>query len=504
MGGLVDPDEGVCEINGKNIQDMPFRELRGILGIVFQDPENQIVAAMVEDDVAFAPENQRIPSADIQARVELALVEADMMHKKDSPVSALSGGEKQRLALAGALAADVECLILDEPTAMLDPQGRVKIEKVLRNLHTQGMTIVQITHQLEAESFSDIDKIIVLSHGSVKWEGITGDFWNMAGDLGFDLPDSIRFSRWLDTHGLTFPDSITGIKPPPKNYTPEKITGTEKYIIQQLSFKHDEKNIALKDISAEIYAGEWLSIIGRTGSGKSTLIQHLNALYKIQDGQIFLDGNPLPQKGEGLAELRRKTGLVFQHPEDQLFSLTVKEELAFAPKNAGFKGNELDEAIIYGLECAGLSRDFLERNPIALSGGERRLVAIASVLSARPECVVLDEPLAGLDAHYQRTILDMLGRLRDEGKTIITITHDLNMALKYSNRILILRGGEKITEGTPHEVIHEITESLPVEAWPEALRLSAEIRGVNPDFPLTFDYDELIALCGQGINDSHA
>lgn len=504
MGGLVYPDEGVCEINGKNIQDMPFRELRGTLGIVFQDPENQIVAAMVEDDVAFAPENQRLPSADIQARVELALVEADMTHKKDSPVSALSGGEKQRLALAGALAADVECLILDEPTAMLDPQGRVKIEKVLRYLHAEGMTIAQITHQLEAESFSDIDKIIVLSHGAVKWEGNTGDFWNMAGDLGFDLPDSIRFSRWLDTHGLTFPNSITGIKPPPKNYTPEKITGTEKYIIQQLSFRHDEKNIALNDISAEIYAGEWLSIIGRTGSGKSTLIQHLNALYKIQDGQIFLDGNPLPQKGEGLTELRRKTGLVFQHPEDQLFSPTVKEELAFAPKNAGFKGNELDEAIIYGLECAGLSRDFLERNPIALSGGERRLVAIASVLSARPECVVLDEPLAGLDAHYQRTILKMLGRLRDEGKTIITITHDLNMALKYSNRILILRGGEKITEGTPHEVIHEITESLPVEAWPEALRLSAEIRGVNPDFPLTFDYDELIALCGQGINDSHA
>ncbi|MBR0257057.1 MAG: ATP-binding cassette domain-containing protein, partial [Synergistaceae bacterium] len=131
MGGLLDADEGVCEINGKNIQEMPFRELRGTLGMVFQDPENQIVAAMVEDDAAFAPENQGLPPDDIQARVELALAEADMMHKKDSPVSALSGGEKQRLALAGALAADVECLILDEPTAMLDPQGRLTVEKVL-------------------------------------------------------------------------------------------------------------------------------------------------------------------------------------------------------------------------------------------------------------------------------------------------------------------------------------------------------------------------------------
>ena len=496
MGGLLDPDEGVCEINGKNIQDMPFRELRGTVGMVFQDPENQIVAAMVEDDAAFAPENQGLPPDDIQARVELALAEADMMHKKDSPVSALSGGEKQRLALAGALAADVECLILDEPTAMLDPQGRLTVEKVLRSLHEDGMTILQITHQLEAESFSDIDKIIVLSHGAVKWEGNTGDFWNMAGDLGFELPDSIRFRKWLDVHGMNFPDSLAGIIPTTHNHSSGKNTGAEKYTIQHLSFKHDEKNKALTDISAEIYAGEWLSIIGRTGSGKSTLVQHLNALYKIQEGQISLDGNPLPQKGEGLTELRRKTGLVFQHPEDQLFSPTVKEELAFAPKNAGFKGNELDEAIIYGLECAGLGRDFLERNPVALSGGERRLVAIASVLSARPECVVLDEPLAGLDAHYQRIILEMLGRLRNEGKTIITITHDLNTALKYSDRILILRAGEKICEGSPREVIHQITESLPQEAWPEALRLSAEIRTVNPNFPLVYDYDELIDLCG--------
>ena len=183
------------------------------------------------------------------------------------------------------------------------------------------------------------------------------------------------------------------------------------------------------------------------------MIQHLNALYKIQSGNIFFENLLLPQKGEDLYILRQKVGLVFQHPEDQLFSPTVKEELAFAPKNAGFKHEKLEEAILYSLECVGLDKNFLERNPFALSGGEKRLVAIASVLAAKPECVILDEPLAGLDAFYCKKILGMLKNLRDnEGKTIIIITHDWKAALKYSDKILILQDGKIFKEGTPEEI----------------------------------------------------
>ncbi|MBQ3396312.1 MAG: ATP-binding cassette domain-containing protein, partial [Synergistaceae bacterium] len=156
LGGLQTPTEGKCLVKGHDIQTINFRELRGTIGMVFQNPENQIVAAMVEDDIAFAPENQGLPSEEIQARVDIALAETNLLKKRDSPVYALSGGEKQRVALAGALAADVECLILDEPTAMIDPAGRVKVEKVLKNLHSEGMTIIQVTHQIEAENFDDI------------------------------------------------------------------------------------------------------------------------------------------------------------------------------------------------------------------------------------------------------------------------------------------------------------------------------------------------------------
>ena len=491
MGGIIEPSEGSCMVNGKDIREMEFRELRRTVGMLFQDPENQIVAAMLEDDVAFAPENQGLPPDEIQLRVDTALAETDMLKKKDSAVSALSGGEKQRAALAGVLAANVKCLILDEPTAMLDPSGRRKIEKVLRYLHAGGMTVIQITHQLEAESFSDIQKVIVLSEGGVKWQGSVNDFWDNAEILGFNVPDSLRVKRLCDSRRINFPQGLAGLIHRQQKTEPEK-EHHDKFLIDGLSFSYNDKSYALRDIHADIHAGEWLSIIGKSGSGKSTLVQHLNALYKIQEGRIYFDGLPLPQKGEEVYTLRQKTGLVFQNPEDQLFSSTVKEELAFAPKNAGFKGDELEEAVIYGLECAGLSRDFLERNPIALSGGERRLVAIASVLSAKPEVVVLDEPLAGLDASYQRKILGMLARLRDEGKTIITVTHDLDMALHYSNRILLLRDSRVINEGRPDEIIRDIMDATKPEAWPEVLRISDEIRKVNPDFPLIYDYEELI------------
>lgn len=497
MGGILDPSEGSCEINGTDIKEMDFRELRGTVGLVFQDPENQIVAAIVEDDIAFAPENQGLSPEEIQLRVDMALAASDLVKKRDAPVSALSGGEKQRTALAGVLAANVQCLILDEPTAMLDPQARLNIEKVLRLLHSEGMTIIQVTHQIESESFSDIQRVIVLQKGSVKWEGSVNDFWDNAEDLGFSIPDSLKVKRYCGSRGINLPDDLAKFTPPVSEPYSKNDNGDVKFRIDGLSFRYNEKSFALNDINAEINSGEWLSIIGRTGSGKSTLVQHLNALYRIQEGKILFDGKDLPQKGKELKTLRQKVGLVFQNPEDQLFSATVKDELAFAPKNAGFKGNELDEAVIYGLECTGLPRDFLARNPIALSGGERRLVAIASVLSARPDCIVLDEPLAGLDASYQRTILGMLSRLRDKGHTVITVTHDLNMALNYSDRILILRESKAVKEGRPHEVLSVLTETLPAESLPDVLRISAEIKNINPDFPLLYDYEEFIKCISQ-------
>ncbi len=505
LGGLQEASEGKCLINGIDINEIDFRELRTTIGMVFQDPENQIVAAMVEDDAAFAPENQGLPSSEIQARVDEALAQVNLLHKQGASVSALSGGEKQRLALAGALTAHVKCLILDEATAMLDPVGRVHVENVLKELHRSGMTIIQVTHQIEAENFDDIQRVIVLSHGEIIWQGVTRDFWEKSESLGFDLPDEFKIKKYFAANNINFPDSfrtcrinfheVHEVHEESDSY---ELAKSAKFEIKDLSFKYEDSTTQTLDkVNAIVPSGRWLSIIGRTGSGKSTLVQHLNALYKIQDGEILFDDKALPQKGEKVHELRRKVGLVFQHPEDQLFSFTVRDELAFAPKNAGFTKQELDEAVLYGLECVGLDESFLDRNPIALSGGERRLIAIASVLAAKPECIALDEPLAGLDAHYQHQILNMLTKLRDDGRTVITITHDLNMALNYSDKILIMRDGKSIQEGSPREVTASIMQNLEPGAWPDVLRFSAKIHEINKDFPLLYNYEDFISCISQ-------
>ena len=511
MGALQVPSRGACFISGRDAQDLPFQELRGLVGVVFQDPENQIVGAVVEDDAAFAPENQGLPPQEIQARVDWALERVGMRHKRRAMVSALSGGEKQRVALAGALAARVRCLILDEPTSMLDPEGRLEVEEVLRRVHASGVTLIQVTHQLE--NFDDVDRVLLLSEGRLAWQGAPDAFWSMAESLGFELPplrrlterlqglgldvptaDAEGICRALEGRGWNLPQRRDGV--PPAGRTP-------LIEVRHLAFRFDDGSdgvAALSDVSADVPRGGWLSIVGRTGSGKSTLAQHMNGLYRLQAGSILLEGEPLPQSGEALYRLRQRVGLVFQMPERQLFSPTVREELAFAPANAGLEGEALDEAVLGALRAVGLEEDFLSRSPFQLSGGEQRLTAIASTLAAGPDCVVLDEPLAGLDAAYRRGILALLTRLRDEGRSVVTITHDLDMALCFSDRVLVMDGGRSLAEGTPQEVLPSLMEALRPDVWPGALQVSARLRARHPSFPLVWRVEALWDLLRQGVS----
>ena len=510
MGALQVPSRGACFISGRDAQDLPFRELRGLVGVVFQDPENQIVGAVVEDDAAFAPENQGLPPQEIQARVDWALERVGMRHKRRAMVSALSGGEKQRVALAGALAARVRCLILDEPTSMLDPEGRLEVEEVLRRVHASGVTLIQVTHQLE--NFEDVDRVLLLSRGRLAWQGPPDAFWSMAESLGFELPPLRRLTERLRKLGLDVPsadaevicralEGRVGNLPRWRDGVPP--AGRTPFIeVRRLAFRFDDGSdgvAALSDVSVDVPRGGWLSIVGRTGSGKSTLAQHMNGLYRVQAGRILLEGEPLPQSGEALYRLRQRVGLVFQMPERQLFSPTVREELAFAPANAGFEGEALDEAVLGALRAVGLREDFLSRSPFQLSGGEQRLTAIASTLAAGPDCVVLDEPLAGLDAAYRRGILALLTRLRDEGRSVVTITHDLDMALCFSDRVLVMDGGRSLAEGTPQEVLPSLMEALRPDVWPGALQVSARLRARHPSFPLVWRVEALWDLLRQGL-----
>lgn len=506
LGALQVPLQGAYFISGRNVTDTPFDELHRRVGVVFQNPENQIVAALVDDDVAFAPENQGLPSSEIQERVDRALERVGMAHKRSVPVSALSGGEKQRVALAGALAAKVDCLVLDEPTAMLDPEGRLEVAEALRDIQASGTTLIQVTHQLEC--LEDADRILVLERGRWIWQGETDRFWPAAAGLGFELSPLRRLSARLVSAGVSVPSvSVGGVvsaieahltEPaslePEDDPIPLSAPITPFLEVRDLTFRFDSPSqggTVLEGVTVSFPKGRWTSIVGRTGSGKSTLVQHLNGLYKIQSGEILLEGEPLPQKGEALHRLRGTVGLVFQSPEDQLFSATVREELSFAPGNAGFEGEALERAVRGALDAVGLGEDFLARNPFSLSGGERRLVAIASVLAADPECLVLDEPMAGLDASYRRRMLSLFSELRGQGRTVVTITHDLEMAFRFSDRILVMDSGKSRGEGNVGEALSSLMEVLSPSVWPEILQVSGRLRTRFPGLPLAWDPDVL-------------
>jgi len=238
-------------------------------------------------------------------------------------------------------------------------------------------------------------------------------------------------------------------------------------------------------------------VLGRTGSGKSTLIQHLNGLYGIQAGEILIENEnsgglvPIPAKGNALRELRRKVGLVFQSPEDQLFSPTVREELAFAPMNWEFTKEDTHTSIERALQSVGLEKEYLDRNPLRLSGGERRLVAIASMLAANPECLILDEPTAGLDVKYREAVVALLSRLINMGNTIINVTHDFDMAFEHCGHLLVMDNGRLVCEGSVEDVLPVLLE-MEVIMLPEIVRVSALLRARGLNVPLTWKAEDII------------
>ena len=515
LGALQLPSRGACFVCGLNTAETAsLAEIHKRVSLVFQNPESQIVAAVVEDDVAFAPENHGFAPEVIEQRVEWALKKVGLLHKRGALSSALSGGEKQRLALAGALAADTECLVLDEPTAMLDPEGRVEVENVLRDIHASGTAIIQVSHRLE--DVMHADRVLVLSHGSWIWQGKRDDFWCDAESLGFKLPPMQELRRRLSDRGIFAGETVEDIvdavgslrdyAPPPsleRNSLKEMDAnrGTLLFDIRGLNHSFNvstpTETCTLRDVSCVAPKGRWTSILGRTGSGKSTLIQHLNGLYSVQSGEIFIEGAddgefaPIPMKGEALRNLRRRVGLVFQSPETQLFSPTVREELAFAPMNWGFSKEDTDACVERAFQSVGLRKEYLDRNPLRLSGGERRLVAIASVLSANPECLILDEPTAGLDAKYREEIVALLNRMRDIGKTIITVTHDFEMAFEQSDHLIVMDNGQKVCEGGIEEVLSALFEEEAL-MLPDLVRISGLLRSRGVNVPLTWRVEEVL------------
>lgn len=518
LNALLQPDAGTARIDGMDASDPELvYDIRSTAGMVFQNPDDQLVATLVEDDVAFGPENLGVPSAQIAQRVRDVLKAVGLVGFERHETHALSGGQKQRVALAGVLAMEPRVLILDEASSMLDPRGRKGLMKACRALHARGMTIVMITHFMEEAA--EADRVAVFQAGRVAMLGTPEEILTRADELAqlnLDMSESCRLGMALRAKGVPVCAQVREagmVAAVAQAYTERSEAGTAgqpsvsqleiadgtvpadnkdnasepvielSHVSYSYSLSPRERRRwrkrsaaagksnkqalwgndpsspwALRDVSLTVRRGEFLGLAGHTGSGKSTLVQHLNGLIRPQEGSVCALGLDLSQKKDAAA-VKAKVGVVFQYPERQLFAETVVRDVAFGPRNLGLSQDEVARRVASSLARVGLDLVTIgDKSPFELSGGQQRRVAFAGVLAMEPEVLVLDEPMAGLDPAARRDFLELIGRLHDEGLTVVMVSHSMDDLANCCDRIVVMNEGAVFAEGTPAQVFAHADE----------------------------------------------
>lgn len=525
--GLLVPDAGSVRLVGEDVcrEGAPdfdaYRRARRSLGLVFQNPDDQIVTSVVEDDVAFGPENLGLPREEIAARVarELHRVALDDYAKADP--TRLSGGQKQRVTIAGALAMEPAVLVLDEPGSLLDVRGRSAILRVMGRLAAAGTTLVHVTHFMD-EALS-ADRVIVMRHGRIVLQGTPEEVFaspETICDLGLEVPFAGRLSRRLSEAGLPvrvtcdregLVDELCALRLPtpgpegpprsaaPDGPVPDARRGGAIVSVDHVSFSYSPRAHALRDVSLGIAPATSTAIVGQTGSGKSTLLRLLCGLETPDAGRVTVAGADTSTK-RGRREVRRVVGYVMQHPERQLFAETVEQDVAFGPRNLRLPTSEVESRVDRALDLVGLSHR-RDASPFKLSGGQRRLCALAGILAMQPEILILDEPTAGLDPRGRAMLREALARLRSQGVTLVQVTHSMEDAAR-ADRVIVLDQSRLLADGTPAEVFSAENEPRLTAAGlgiPRALLLARELerRGARPlGDPLTTD--ALVAALTRG------
>ena len=548
FNALQIPTEGCVMISGMDSREeanvFPIREK---VGMVFQNPDNQIIASVVEEDVGFGPENIGVPTEEIWKRVADALDAVNMEAYRLKSPNHLSGGQKQRVAIAGTLAMEPKTIVLDEPTAMLDPSGRAEVIRSIRELNQKkGSTIILITHYMEETV--DADRIILMDQGKMVLDGTPKEIFSKVEELTSlrmdvplitDLAHELRLSGMpisegilkeeelveellsifgkdsfmeeehreknrnqeenklsavqssemnstavasLDASGKDMPDSEDTLS---QNDNPTSEDKDFILKVENLSCIYQKgtamESYALKDINLSIKRGSFSALIGHTGSGTSTLLQHFNGLIKPEEGEIsvhfrknpalilqdkgflFWKGKKRKVEKEGVLSfreegfdfqgLRFKVGLVFQYPEYQLFEETVFEDVLFGPKNQGLSLEEARKEAEEALRSMGVEEVLWQKSPFELSGGQKRRVAIAGVLAMDPELLILDEPTAGLDPAGREELFQVIAHLQERyAMTILLVSHSMDDVACYAEEVFVLNQGECIRQGSPEEV----------------------------------------------------
>ena len=546
LNALLQPDAGTVRVNGMDASDPELvYDIRSTAGMVFQNPDDQLVATLVEDDVAFGPENLGVESDQIAQRVREVLKAVGLVGFERHETHALSGGQKQRVALAGVLAMEPRVLILDEASSMLDPRGRKGLMKACRALHDRGMTIVMITHFMEEAA--EADRVAVFRAGRVAMLGTPEEILTRAdelAELNLDMPASCCLGTALRAKGVPVhaqvreADMVAEIAQTYADRSGEDAAGrpsaSDSRVLDNASSATDWTAVsepvieishlshsyslsarerrrwrkrsatagksnkqalwgndpsspwALRDVSLTVRRGEFLGLAGHTGSGKSTLVQHLNGLIRPQEGFVRALGLDLSNKKDAAA-VKAKVGVVFQYPERQLFAETVTQDVAFGPHNLGLPQDEVDRRVESSLSRVGLDLSTVgDKSPFELSGGQQRRVAFAGVLAMEPEVLVLDEPMAGLDPAARRDFLELIDRLHRDGLTVVMVSHSMDDLANCCDRIVVMNEGAVFAEGTPAQVFAHADELKSIGLGvPAAQRMALAL--AKTGVPLRFD-----------------
>lgn len=542
LNAILRPSEGTVTVDEMGTRDAEkLYEIRQHVGMVFQNPDNQMVAANVEEEVAFGPENLGMESDTIVARVKQALEQVRMWKRRKTAPNHLSGGQKQRIAIAGILAMHPDYIVLDEPTAMLDPKGRKEVMEALQRLNQeQEMTVILITHDMEEAALAG--RVILLADGQVRFDGTPEDFFGedaLLAEMGMEAPLSYRVRKLIDSD--VFEKKIGDARVEEATIDKrEKVaeydkTGREWEASSELVDKKknkkaeaetDEKNqallslqhvsyiyspgtayekVALDDVNLSLGKGEIVGLAGHTGSGKSTMIQLLNGLLKPTSGTVTFEGKDIHAKGYSGNYLRSKVGMVFQYPEHQMICDTVWEDVAFGPGKQGLTGEACETRVEEALRFVDLPEKYYQASPLQLSGGQKRRVAIAGVLAMHPEYIILDEPAAGLDAAGKREIFDRIRRMsREQGIGVLLVSHSMEDLAEYADRIIVLDDGKKILDDRPAEVFaeRETLETCGLDV-PEAVKFADRLRAEGYAIPQTvIREEELLETLRACVGDS--
>lgn len=522
LNAILRPSEGTVTVDEMGTRDAEkLYEIRQHVGMVFQNPDNQMVAANVEEEVAFGPENLGMESDTIVARVKQALEQVRMWKRRKTAPNHLSGGQKQRIAIAGILAMHPDYIVLDEPTAMLDPKGRKEVMEALQRLNQeQEMTVILITHDMEEAALAS--RVILLADGQMRFDGRPEKFFGadaLLAEMGMEAPLSYRVRKLIDSD--VFEKKIGDARVEEATIDKrEKVaeydkTGREWEASSELVDKKknkkaeaetDEKNqdllslqhvsyiyspgtayekVALDDVNLSLGKGEIVGLAGHTGSGKSTMIQLLNGLLKPTGGTVTFEGKDIHAKGYSGNYLRSKVGMVFQYPEHQMICDTVWEDVAFGPSKQGLTGEACETRVEEALRFVDLPEKYYQASPLQLSGGQKRRVAIAGVLAMHPEYIILDEPAAGLDAAGKREIFDRIRRMsREQGIGVLLVSHSMEDLAEYADRIIVLDDGKKILDDRPAQVFakRETLADCGLDV-PETVKLADKLRANGYQIP---------------------